>query len=363
MHHSLSGSVRDQSLAMRAPGEAGAGTEGAIIWGISRKQRMVQIEGVNRGWLTRGRRILITGGAGFIGSHLAERLVAGEERVDVLDNLSRGHADWLPAGVDLYEADLREPESVRRVVEQARPEVVVHLAALHFIPAVEGAPELARQVNVEGTRNLLCALASAPPDLLLFASTAAVYPDRAGPISESCPPEPPDLYGRTKVEGEELLARFGNQTEARCIIARLFNVIGKRETNPHVVPELVGQLRQGRRRVRLGNIGTRRDYTDVADVAEALTLLLRPTASESRVFNIGSGRGVSVAELVEMCANIVGREIRVDVDPRRLRAHDRRELVADIGLLQRATGWAQSRLLEETLEDLLLEPQPEGAEP
>jgi UDP-glucose 4-epimerase len=299
------------------------------------------------------RRILITGGAGFIGSHVAERLVADEEQVDVLDDLSRGRVDWLPAGVRLHEADLRDAESVGRAAERVQPEVVVHLAALHFIPAVDGAPELARQVNVDGTRNLLAAFASKPPKLLLFASSAAVYPDRAGPIPESCPPEPLDVYGKTKLEGEELVARFGIETGARCVIARLFNVIGRRETNPHLVPELVGQLRQGRTRISLGNVGTTRDYTDVADVAEALVRLLQPPAGEHTVFNVGSGRGVSGAELVELCAEIVGRKVTIEVDPSRVRAQDRSELVADVSLLTSATGWARSRPLEQTLSELL----------
>jgi UDP-glucose 4-epimerase len=302
-----------------------------------------------------GRRILVTGGAGFIGSHLVQRLDAGGERVEVLDDLSRGRRDWLNPEVRLHQVDLRDSDAVRRVVQHVRAEVVVHLAALHFIPAVDGAPELARQVNVEGTRNLFSALVSAPPQLVLFASTAAVYPDRAGPIPESCPPAPVDLYGRTKLEGEKLLAGFSSETGARCVSARLFNVIGQRETNPHVVPELLGQLRRGRMSVRLGNLETRRDYTDVADVADALRLLLQPTAGETTVFNVGSGKATSVAQLVETCEKILGRDIAVATDPRRVRTHDRPELVADIQLLKRVTGWVATRSLETTLGELLLE--------
>jgi UDP-glucose 4-epimerase len=299
------------------------------------------------------RRILITGGAGFIGSHLVERLVARQERVEVLDSLARGRRDWLPAGVDLYEVDVRDRESVRRVVEGLRPEVVVHLAALHFIPDVDGAPELARQVNVEGTRNLLSALAAAPPHFLLFASTAAVYPDRAGPIPESCPLAPLDLYGKTKVAGEKLLARFGGETGTRCVTARLFNVIGKRETNPHIVPELIRQLKSGATSLSLGKLDSTRDYTDVVDVADALALLLRPNLRET-VFNVGSGRGVSVTELVSACELILGQRLTVAVDAKRLRDNDRNELIADVSLLKRTTGWSPSRSTEETLANLLL---------
>ncbi|MDF2753108.1 MAG: putative NDP-sugar dehydratase or epimerase/NAD binding domain 4, partial [Gaiellaceae bacterium] len=220
------------------------------------------------------RRVFVTGGAGFIGSHLVERLVSAGDSVTVADDLSRGRREWLHPDAELYEADVRDGDALRRAVAQAAPEIVVHLAAMHFIPAVDGAPDLAWDVNVNATRTLLDALARRPPELLLFASTAAVYPDRRGPIPETCPPEPFDLYGRTKLEGERLVREFESTTGTRCVVARIFNVIGNRETNAHVVPDLVGQLRAGSSRVRLGNLEPRRDYTDVVDAAAALERLL-----------------------------------------------------------------------------------------
>jgi UDP-glucose 4-epimerase len=301
------------------------------------------------------RRILITGGAGFIGSHLVERLAVEGDEVHVLDDLSRGRREWVPPGISLHQTDLREPDSVRRTVSKVSADIVVHLAALHFIPEVDGAPELAWQVNVEGTKNLLQSLSESPPTIVLFASSAAVYADRSGPITEEAPVAPLDLYGRTKAMGEDLVSRFGTETGAGCLIARLFNVIGKRETNPHVVPEIVQQLRNGTAHLRLGNLHTTRDYTDVVDVAEALKRLLQGRSDDRTVFNVGSGRGVSVTELVSLCERILGRELTVAVDPSRVRPHDRRELVADVGLLRNLTGWSPARSLEETLESLLLE--------
>ncbi|HLF67955.1 MAG TPA: NAD(P)-dependent oxidoreductase [Gaiellaceae bacterium] len=301
------------------------------------------------------RHVLVSGGAGFIGSHLVERLVAAGDRVSVIDDLSRGRRAWIHPEADLHELDLGDVEATGRRVRRIAPDVVVHLAAMHFIPSVDDAPEVARKVNVEGTRNLLAALASSPPRLLLFASTAAVYPDRSGPIAESCPPDPVDLYGETKLEGERLVTDFGARTGARCIVARIFNVVGRRETNPHVVAELVAQLRSGRRPVRLGNLASRRDYTDVLDVSDALHRLLSgPDGAD--VFNVGSGRSVSVSDLVELCERILGGPLDVEVDPDRLRAEDRAELVADSRLLRETTGWDAERSLESTLADLLVEP-------
>jgi UDP-glucose 4-epimerase len=299
------------------------------------------------------RRVLVTGGAGFIGSHLLERLVTAGEDVVVLDDLSRGRREWLPPGTTLHELDVRDAPALRQKLERIAPKAIVHLAAMHYIPSVEDAPTLARQINVDGTRALLDALVSDPPEVFVFASTAAVYPDRPGPIAETCSPAPIDLYGRTKLEGERLVADFSAETGARAIIARIFNVIGKRETNPHVVPEVVEQLRTPAGPVRLGNLETRRDYTDVRDVAAALHSLLDAPPDAADTFNIGSGRSTSVGDLVQACEVVLGRPIEVTVERRRLRAQDRAELVADATLLRETTGWRPTRPLRETLAELL----------
>jgi UDP-glucose 4-epimerase len=302
-----------------------------------------------------GTGVLVTGGAGFVGSHLVERLVASGERPAVVDTLTRGHRSWLPREAGLYEVDIRDEPGLKRAASEAAPDAVVHLAAMHFIPAVDGAPELAWDVNVNGTRALLAALAPRPPELLIFASTAAVYPDQSGPISETCPPDPPDLYGRTKLAGEELVSEFAARFGTRVVCVRIFNVIGRRETNPHVVPELVEQLRAGSTSVRLGNLEARRDYTDVQDVVAALHRLIEAPIGGCKTFNLGSGRSISVGELVRTCEQLLGRLIEVEVEPRRLRPTDRAELVADATLLRETTGWEPTRSLSDTIGDLLKE--------
>jgi UDP-glucose 4-epimerase len=298
-------------------------------------------------------RVLVTGGAGFVGSHLVEQLVSTGARLSVIDDLSRGRREWLHPDAELHRFDLRDADALRRTVEAVEADVVVHLAALHFIPAVEGAPELAWDLNVNATRELVDALSARPPEVLVFASTAAVYPDRPGPIDETCAPGPIDVYGRTKLAGEELVAEFGASTGARVRIARIFNVVGPRETNPHVVPELIDQLRTGSNVVRLGNLETRRDYIDVRDVAAALARLVSVDGSADATFNVGSGRSVSVAELVQACERVLGRTVEIESVPGRRRAQDRAELVSDAARLRAATGWEPRWPLEETLRILL----------
>lgn len=297
--------------------------------------------------------VLVTGGAGFIGSHLVERLCAAGERVGVVDDLSRGRREWIHPDAELYEADIRDSAALRRAVSALAPEVVIHLAAMHFIPAVDGAPELAQDINVNGTSSLLDALAEQAPSLLLLASTAAVYPDCRGPVAETCPPAPLDLYGKTKLDAERLVGEFASRAGTRYVAARVFNVIGPRETNQHVVPELVGQLRGGATTIRLGALQPRRDYTDVRDVAAALHALVDTSDRKADVINVGSGRSWSVGELVEECEQILGHSIHVETERARLRKHDRAELVADPRLVQEATGWKPVWSLPETLADLL----------
>jgi UDP-glucose 4-epimerase len=296
--------------------------------------------------------VLVTGGAGFVGSHVVDALVLSGCRVSVIDDLSRGRREWLPEGVRFYEVDIRDRVTLHEVVRDANADAVVHLAALHFIPAVDDAPELARQVNVAGTRNLLRSLAEAPPARLLFASTAAVYPDLRTRISEVVGPAPIDLYGATKLLAEKVVHRFANETGTRSAIVRLFNVVGPRETNPHVVEEIVRQLAQGKDELELGSLDASRDFVDVRDVAEAIRTLLVGSPGEICVFNVGSGRATSVRELVEICGSILGREIRVRQMPDRIRTVDRRVLCADISAVK-TVGWQPERTLRETLTELL----------
>jgi UDP-glucose 4-epimerase len=359
--------------AMTRSGSSGRRTVGGIVRSMSRRamlraRRFASLIRHARGARNRligrrrlsyaslavmGMRILVTGGAGFVGSHLVERLRSVGEELHVIDDLSRGRAAWLAPDVAFSELDVRDVSGVTDVISRFRPTHVVHLAALHFIPAVDEAPNLARSINVDGTRALLDALQESPPEQLVFASTAAVYPNVAGPISEAHELGPIDLYGETKVEGESMLRDFAELTGAGAVVARLFNVIGRRETNPHVLPEIVDQLAGGASSIKLGALDPRRDYVNAADVAAALDVLLRRSSEGVAVFNVGTGCGTSVREIVDTCSEILGRKVTIEHDPSRVRTVDRLELLADASLLRERTGWAPQWTLERTLADLL----------
>ena len=283
--------------------------------------------------------VLVTGGAGFIGSALCRALVARGTRVVAYDNLSFGRPDLLPDDPRclLAEGDIRDPAALGRVLHDVDPRAVCHLAAIHFIPYCNAHPAEAMDVNVNGTRQVLEACRERPPQRLLFASTAAVYPAEDGPFTEEHAPGPIDVYGVSKLEGEELVRRFTAETAIPTVIARLFNAFGPHDTNPHLIPDVLAQLVEGDT-VRVGNLEPVRDYVHLEDLAAALVALLDTRSEGSAVFNVGSGEGRSVREVVAAFEAAVGRPLRVVQEPGRVRRVERPRLVAHTGKLCQ-TGW------------------------
>jgi len=297
-------------------------------------------------------RCLVTGGCGFVGSALVRRLLAQACEIVVVDDFSRGSPENLGSDFDRVRV-VREDvtNGLGRIFDDAQPDAVFHLAALHFIPDCDADPARCLRVNVDGTREVLAATAALPRRVsLVLASTAAVYAPTDGPLREQADPLGPlDVYGHSKRWAEELAAEFAVRTGIAVGIARLFNVFGPGETNAHFIPSLISQMQAGAP-LRLGNLATKRDYVYVDDVAEALLQLARNT-SEGRpvTVNIGSGRAYAGHEVVTALAGLTpaATETTPGVDPSRLRPVDRPMLLADPALAQKLLDWtARTSLLE-----------------
>ena len=300
--------------------------------------------------------VIVTGGAGFIGSMVCRKLAERNEEVVVIDNLSNGRRellDELGARVSLVEADIRNADVVRETILRVRPTAVCHLAAIHFIPYCDAHPQEALENNVIGTLNVLQACRSAPPAMTVVASTAAVYPIRDEPHRERDEVGPLDIYGASKRACEDLAQLYVSQTSAPCVCARIFNAVGPNETNPHLVPHLVEQLNRGESSIVLGNLEPRRDYVDTQDLARALIYLLERREPGYDVFNIGSGREYSVREVVGICEELLGRAVEISQRPDLVRKVDRMHLCANIDKIKNATGWCPEIHLSETLGGLL----------
>lgn len=284
--------------------------------------------------------VLVSGGAGFIGSSLVRMLLEAGYQVTVLDNFVNGKRDNLPEHHDLevVEGDVTSSEDVERCLEPV-PDHVVHLAAYHFIPFCDSHPAETIRVNTYGTQNLLEVISNREngPKKIICASTAAVYPPSETACKEDGRTGPIDIYGISKLAGEQIADLFQRRTGIPCLNIRIFNAIGPRETNPHLVPDIISQMQEGRLEIRLGNLTPKRDYIYVDDISEGVLTLLESDAS-SGTFNIGSGHAYNAQEMLEVISGITEREyIALSVESMQ-RKSDRPCLLADNTKLA-GLGW------------------------
>lgn len=305
-------------------------------------------------------RVLITGGAGFVGKELVRTLKAKTD-VLVADLLRYGKPAWLtePEGFGFRQVDIRDTEATRAVVEEFRPDVVVHLAAIHYIPECDAQPGNAVATNVTGTVNVL---AACPPGTrFVFASSGAVYrPDDAPHQELVSAVGPADVYGFTKLNSEDYVRLFAAERGIPAAIVRLFNVIGPGETNPHLLPAIIAQLRTGADVIELGNTTPKRDYIDVIDAAEgfaAVALGTNSDGSRCEIVNLGSGKQYSVDEIVERMRKVLSLKFEVRQVASRMRAVDRPFLGADITRIKEVFGWTPKHDLDETLERTWANPE------
>lgn len=293
---------------------------------------------------------LVTGGCGFIGFALCHRLAAAGHRVVAYDNLSRGRVENLPEGARLIQGDIRDRARLAEAVSDVRPDSVIHLAAIHYLPDCAARPSETHDVNVDGTRYVLQACRGGVRRVV-FASTAAVYASVDVPCSEDHTPVVPiEMYGESKLVGERLVEVFCRDTGIAATSVRISNAIGRRETNPHVVPHIFESLRESNQ-VPLGSVEARRDYIDSRDIADAILAVLDATGGY-QVFNVGTGIAHSVEDIVGLIGQILGRRIEIVRDASRLRPVERMLLLADISKIRRTIGWAPRVTLEESLRDL-----------
>ena len=221
---------------------------------------------------------------------------------------------------------------------EARPRRVFHLAALHYIPECDAHPVETVEINVSGTRNLLLACRLARPERVFVTSTAAVYPREGGPFREDMPVGAIDIYGHTKAMSEELARLFHRETGVPTVVGRLFNVFGPNDTNPHLIPDVIAQVRGGASTLELGNLTPVRDYVHVLDAVAGI-LAAADASPGYEVFNVGTGRGQSVKDVVDAVAAALDRPLRIVQAEGRVRKVERQELVADVSRLADRASW------------------------
>jgi len=302
-------------------------------------------------------RFLVTGAAGFIGHNLCAVLLRRGFEVWGLDDLSRGFAervDWLrDMGMEFVKLDIRDRDGVAEAVSRIRPDVVVHLAALISVPESFEKPELYREVNVEGTGNLVSAANDSGVWRFVYASSAAVYGDPVKlPISEDHPTRPLSPYGETKLEGERLVLRSFTGG-GKAVSLRLFNVYGRGQNLEYagVITRFIERVREGKPPVIFGDGEQTRDFVHVLDVSEAVVRASEAELDKSDVFNVASGKPVKIRDLAYMVARIFDVDLEpIYADPR---PGDIRHSYADISKIQKTLSWRPGISLEKGLLELI----------
>jgi len=307
---------------------------------------------------TEKRKVLVTGGAGFLGPHLIKALLNHGWAVASIDNYSNGKRahiqPFLPnADFVVFEGNITNATFVDRAMTDFRPEIVYHLAAIHFIPYCVAHPAETLEVNVMGTQRLIDAIEKSPVERFVLASTADVYAPSDEPHSETAALGSTNIYGSSKEFCERLLALARRRfPTTRFLATRFFNIYGPGETNPHVLPDIMACLRK-ENVLRLGNIEPKRDYVYVTDVADAL-LTLADYGGARDVFNIATGEGRSVRDLVSVLERVVASSITIETDPAKLRKAERQNLLADASLAREELGWSPKVRIDDGLARTLL---------
>ncbi|MEY4312560.1 MAG: hypothetical protein RLZZ319_69 [Actinomycetota bacterium] len=303
---------------------------------------------------------LVTGGAGYIGAHVVRAFAEAGINPVVLDNLSSGHREFVPAGVPFVEASITDAPALARLFADHDIDGVVHLAGYKYAGESVTNPLLTYDQNVTGTALLLGAMANAGVTRIVFSSSAAVYgTPSVDVVTEATPTAPQSPYGESKLIGEWLIRDQSVATGLTHTSLRYFNVVGSGtdevyDTSPHnLFPLVFDALVNGRTPKIFGNDydtpdGTCvRDYVHVADIADAhvgaARALMAGTALDP-VYNLGSGSGTSVGEIMAAVASVTGIAFEPEIHPRR--AGDPSRIVADGQSAARDIGWAQRHTVE-----------------
>lgn len=305
-----------------------------------------------------GRRVLVTGADGFIGSHLVERLVEEGAAVTALcqynSNGSWGWIDELPAEVtadiEVRLGDVRDPRSVETAVDGS--DLVFHLAALVSIPYSYEAPASFVETNVMGTLHVLEACRRLGVGRLVHTSTSEVYGTPATlPITEDHPLQGQSPYSATKIAADKLVEAWVDSFAIPAVVLRPFNTYGPRQSARAVIPTILSQLLTGQSEVRLGNLETTRDFTFVTDAVDGFVRAGTRDLPSGELVQLGTRRDVSVRSLVGLAASVLGVSARIVVDDQRIRPADSEvlRLRSDPSRAERLLGWSPAVTLEDGL--------------
>jgi len=296
----------------------------------------------------RGKKVLVTGADGFIGSHVTEHLVrmGAQVRAFVYYNSfnSWGWLDESPdeikRALDVFAGDIRDPHGVRTAVKGC--DVVMHLAALIAIPYSYHSPDTYVDTNVKGTLNIVQAARELGVERVVHTSTSEVYGTaRSVPIDESHPLQGQSPYSASKIGADQIAVSFFHAFATPVAIARPFNTYGPRQSARAVIPTIITQIASGSRQVRLGAMAPTRDFNHVSDTVRGMVALASCEQAIGKVVNLGNNFEISIGKTAQLIARLMKREVEFVSDEERLRPEgsEVERLWADNSLARALTGW------------------------
>ncbi|HEV2011211.1 MAG TPA: SDR family NAD(P)-dependent oxidoreductase [Candidatus Limnocylindria bacterium] len=306
-------------------------------------------------------RVLITGITGFVGSHLAERLIADGHEVHGIALEPQPHANLaaIASNVRIHRADLADPDGLRAAVAAARPETVVHLAGQAIPSLAQRDASGTIQVNVVGTANLLAALETLSGTHLVYASSADVYgvPDQV-PVGEDAPLRPMNVYAASKAAAEALVREFGDRAGHPTVILRPANTNGPRQHPGLAASGFAKQIAEAEAGlaepvIKHGRLDAKRDFLDVRDIAAAYAAAAGLAPERTETYNVGTGAPVTIERILQTLVQLARIPVRTEIDPERVRGGDPGTLALDASRFRSRTGWAPKVTLERSLEDTL----------
>jgi len=299
----------------------------------------------------KGLRILVTGGAGFIGSEIVAQLCRHGGKVTILDDFSSGRLEYVDSqnGVKIVKGDVCDREKVANTIKDQ--EIVMHLAAMPFIPDSYYYPEDFFRTNAMGSINVIWqCIRSKSVERFVHISSSEVYGTaQYEPMDEKHPTLPHSTYAVSKLAADRAVFTMHKEHGYPAVIVRPFNSYGPRVTQPYIVPEIALQLFSERNTLMLGNIDATRDFTYVGDTARAIILAGIEKQAVGETINVGTGVGVSIRQLALQQARILGRKVAIQIDEKRLRPYDVGKLICDSSKARKILNWRPMTSLEEGL--------------
>jgi NAD dependent epimerase/dehydratase len=310
----------------------------------------------------KGKKVLVTGSEGFIGSHLTERLVEiGADVTALVQYNSFNNWGWIETfdenikkEINVYTGDVREYDSVSKAIKGQ--DVVFHLAALIAIPYSYQSPMAYVRTNVEGTANVLQACREYETEKIVHTSTSETYGTALYvPIDEKHPLQGQSPYSASKIGADKIAESFYRSFNMPIATIRPFNTYGPRQSARAVIPTIISQILSGKKEIKLGSLAPTRDFNYVKDTAEAFIEIAKSEKTIGEVINAGSNYEISIGDLVNKIINIIAKDVKIITDEQRLRPEksEVNRLWADNTKIKELTNWSPKYTLDEGLSETI----------